>query len=116
MKKKFYREASGLLVKGQRGRSKSRGPKRDQEASNSFTCYFCKKSEHIKKNCMKYKKMLKKKDSKDSDGLVPMESQIKSEFSNKQMIIPMMPSQFSQEKVSTQMLRYLTRGAHNTCA
>ena len=59
-------------------------------------------------NCMKYKKMLKKKDSKDSDGLVPMESQIKPGFSNKQMRIPMMPSQLSQEKVSTQILDYLT--------
>ena len=47
-------KASGLFVKGQ-GRSKSRGPKRDPEASSSFSCYFCKKSGHIKKNCMKYK-------------------------------------------------------------
>ena len=46
-------EASKLFVKGQRGRSKSRGPKRDPEASSSFSCDLCKKSGHIKKNCMK---------------------------------------------------------------
>jgi len=53
--------ASGLFVKGQRGRSKSRGPKRDLKASSGFSCYFFKKSGHIKKNCIKYKKMLKRK-------------------------------------------------------
>ena len=60
-------EASSLFVKGQRRRSKSRGPKRDLEASSSFSCYFCKKPRHIKKNCMKYKKMLKRKGDKDSN-------------------------------------------------
>ena len=50
-------EASRLFVKGQRGRSKSRGPKKNPEASSNFSCYFYKKSGHIKKNCMKYKKM-----------------------------------------------------------
>ena len=58
-------ETSGLFVKGQKGRSKSRGPKKNPEF-NSFTYYFCKKPGHIKKNCMKYKEMLKK-ESKDSD-------------------------------------------------
>jgi len=57
-------EASGLFVKGQRERSKSRGPKRDPEASSSFFCYFCKKPGHIKKKCMKYKEMLKRKGGK----------------------------------------------------
>ena len=60
-------EASGYFVKSQRGRSKSRGPKKDPEASSSFFYYFCKKSWHIKKDCIKYKKMLKRKDDKDSD-------------------------------------------------
>ena len=60
-------EALGLVVKGQRGRSKSRDLKRDQETSNSFSCYFYKKPGHIKKNCTKYKEMLKKKDGKNSD-------------------------------------------------
>ena len=58
-------EASGLFFKGQRGRSKSRGPKRDPEVSSSFSCYFCKKPGHIEKNC---KEMLKRKGGKDSDG------------------------------------------------
>jgi len=58
-----------LFIKGQRGRSKSRGPKRDPEASSSFSCYFCKKSGNIKKNYMKYNEMLKKKSGKDSDGV-----------------------------------------------
>ena len=57
-----------MFVKGQRGRSKSRGPKRDSDASSSFSYYFCKKPGHIKKNCMKYKEMLKRKGDKDSDG------------------------------------------------
>jgi len=73
-------EDSELFVKGQRGRLKNIGPKIDPEASNSFSCYFCKKSArsfscyfckklaHIKKNCMKYKEMLKRKGGKDSDG------------------------------------------------
>jgi len=62
-------EASRLFVKCQRGRSKSRGPKRDPEISSSFSCYFCRKPGHIKKNCMKYKEMLKRKGDKDSDGV-----------------------------------------------
>jgi len=57
-----------LFVKGQRGRSNSRGLKNDPKASSSFSCYFCKKSGHIKKNCMKYKEILKRKGGKDSDG------------------------------------------------
>ena len=61
-------EASGLFVKDQRGRSKSKGPKRDLEASSSFSCYFYKKLGFIKKNYMKYKKILKRKGDKDSDG------------------------------------------------
>jgi len=43
-------KASGLFIKGQRGRSKSKGYKRDPEASNSFSYYFCKKPGHFKKN------------------------------------------------------------------
>ena len=38
------------------------------KAYSSFSCYFCKKPGHIKKNCMKYKEMLKRKGDKDSDG------------------------------------------------
>ena len=56
----FTEKASELFVKGQKGRSKSRGPKKNPEF-NSFTYYFCKKPWHIKKNCMKYKEMLKKR-------------------------------------------------------
>jgi len=41
---------------------------RDPNASSSNACYYCRKSEHIKKNYMKYKEMLKKKGDKDSDG------------------------------------------------
>ena len=69
MKKTYsMKEASELVIKGQRGRSKSKRPKRDREASSSFYCYFCKKPGYIKKNCMKYKEMLKRKGGKDSDG------------------------------------------------
>jgi len=48
-------EASGLFVKGQRGRSKSKRPKRDPKASSSFSCYFCKKPGHIKKKLYEMK-------------------------------------------------------------
>ena len=41
--------------------------KRNPGASNNFSCYFCKKSGHIKKNYMKYKEMLEGKGGKDSD-------------------------------------------------
>ena len=60
-------EASRLFVKGHRGRSKSKVLKRDPEASSSFSCYFCKKLGYIKKNCMKYKEMLKRKGGKNSN-------------------------------------------------
>jgi len=80
-------ETSGLFVNGQRERSKSKGSKRDLEDSSSFSCYFCKKSGHIKKNCIKYKEMLKKKDGKDSDGGSISGSQIKPGLSKKQMRI-----------------------------
>ena len=63
------KEGSGLFVKGQKGRSKNRGPKGDSEASSSFSYYFCKKLGQIKKNYMKYKEMLKRKGGKDSDGV-----------------------------------------------
>jgi len=80
-------EASGLFIKGQRGRPKSRGSKRDPKASNSSSCCFCKKPGHIKKNGMKYKEMLKRKGDKDSDGASLVKSQIKPELSKKQMEI-----------------------------
>jgi len=83
-------EALGLFVKGQRGRSKSRGPKRDPKASSSLSCYFCKKPGHIKKNCMKYKKMQKSFTTKILMGLVPVESQIKPGLSKKQIRIHVM--------------------------
>ena len=70
-------KARGLFVKGQRERSNSRGPKSNPEASNSFSYIFCKKPGYIKKNCMKYKEMLKRKSGKDSDGISIVESQIK---------------------------------------
>ena len=56
--------------------SKTRGedqrvgdPKGTQRLLAFFSCYFCKKPFHIKKNCMKYKEMLKRKGGKDSDGV-----------------------------------------------
>ena len=76
-----------MVVKGQRERSKSEGRKRDLKASNSFSCYFYKKSGHIKKNYMKYKKMLKRKGGKDSNEAVLVKSWIKPGLSKKQMRI-----------------------------
>ena len=64
----FTEKASGFIVKGQRGRSKSRKLKRDPDASNSSAYYYCRKPEQMMKNCMKYKEMLKKKCGKDFDG------------------------------------------------
>jgi len=52
---------------GPEERSQNRRPERDLETFSSFAYFFCKKSGHIKKNCMKYKKMLKKRGNKDSD-------------------------------------------------
>jgi len=62
------KEASGLVVKGQKRRSKSKESKRNSGASNSISCYFCKKPGHIKKNYMKHKEILKRKGGKDSEG------------------------------------------------
>ena len=68
MKKTYStEEALALFVKSQRGRSKSRRPKRDLKTSSSFSCYFCNKPGQIKKNYMKYKENQKRKDGKDSD-------------------------------------------------
>jgi len=61
-------DSTEKALRSQSGISKSRGLKRDPEASSSFACYFCKKPGYIKKNCMKYKEILKKKNGKDSDG------------------------------------------------
>ena len=61
-------EVSGLAVKGQRERSKSKGQKEDPDVSSSNTCYYSRKLGHVNKNCIKYKEMLKKKGGKDSDG------------------------------------------------
>jgi len=41
-------KAPGLVVKGQSGRSKSKGPKRDSDASSSNASYYCRKSGHKK--------------------------------------------------------------------
>jgi len=49
-------------------------------------------------------------------GLVPMESQIKPGLSKKQMRIHVISWRSSQKKINTQMVGYLTRGAHTTCA
>jgi len=49
-------------------------------------------------------------------GLVPVESQIKPELLKKQIRIHVMSWRLSQKKVNTQMLSYLTRSAHTTCA
>ena len=68
MKKIYYtEEVSGLVIKGQRVRSQSRRPKRDREASNNFFATFVRNQGTSKKNCMKYKEILKKKGCKDSD-------------------------------------------------
>jgi len=48
-------KASGLVVKGQSGRSKSKGLKKDSDASSSNASYYCRKPAHIKKICMKFK-------------------------------------------------------------
>ena len=72
-------EPSELFVKGQRERSKNRGPKRNPKAYSSFFCYFCKKLEHIKKIVLNTRKCWKGKAAKILMGLVPVESQIKSE-------------------------------------
>ena len=91
MKKTYStEEASGLVVKGQRRRSKSMGPNKDPEASSSFSCYFCKKPMHIKKNCMKYKEMLKREGGKDSDGASTSGKSDQVRLSKKQMRIHVM--------------------------
>ena len=83
-------DSTEKALRSQRGISKSRGLKRDPEASSSFACYFCKKPGYIKKNCMKYKEILKRKGEKNSDGASTMKSQIKPGLSKMQMRIHVM--------------------------
>ena len=63
----FTEDASRLVVKSPRWRSKSRRQKKDPDASSSNACYYCRKPGHIKKIYMKYKEMLKKKGGKNSN-------------------------------------------------
>ena len=65
-------------------------PKGIQKLLAVFLATFVTKPGHIKKNFMKYKEMLKKKGSTESDGLVPVKSQIKLGLSKKQMRIHVM--------------------------
>jgi len=102
-----------LVVKVQRGRSRSRGPKKDQSASSSDACYNCRKPGHTKKNYFRHKEMLKKKGDRILIGLIPVESQNKSVLLKKQMIIRV--RHLNQERKSIQMLGYLTQGQHTTC-
>jgi len=60
-------EALGLVVKGQREISQSRGPKRDPETSSSFACYFLQEIRAHQEKLYEYMEMLKKRGSKNSD-------------------------------------------------
>ena len=65
----FTEETSRLIVKEQKGRSQSRRSKKKTKASSeNFDCYYYKQPGHMKKNCFKYKKMLKKKGGPGADG------------------------------------------------
>jgi len=50
LKMNFIEEASGLVVKCQRGRSQSRGPTKDPIASSSDAYYYCRKPSTLRKN------------------------------------------------------------------
>ena len=89
-KTNFTEEDSGLVINGQTGRSKIKGPKRDLDASSGNACYYCRKSGHLKKNYMKYKKMLRRKVIKILMGLVPKKSHNKPLLSKKQIRIHVM--------------------------
>jgi len=55
-------EVSKFVIKKQRRRSQSRGSKKGTKASSeNIDWYYCKQSWHMKKNCFRYKEMLKKK-------------------------------------------------------
>jgi len=65
----FTDETSGLLVKEQRKRSQSRGPKKGTKTfSENNDCDYYKHPGHMKMNCFKYKEMLKKKGDPRVDG------------------------------------------------
>jgi len=61
------------------------------------------------------RKCWKRKAAKILMGLVPVKSQIKPGLSKKYIRIHVMSWQLSRKKINTQMLGYLTRGAHITC-
>ena len=103
-----------MVVKNQRGRSKSRGPKRDPEVSSSFSYYFCKKPKHI--NCMKYKEMLKRKGGKDSDeaSTSGKSNQIRVVEEADEDLCDVLTAESGKDKYSDAWL--LNSGAHITCA
>ena len=100
-------EVSSLIVKGQRGRSQTRGPKKDPSASSIYACYYCRKLRHIKKIYFKYKEMLRKKAIRILMGLILVESLNKPVIEEADEN-PCDVRQLNQERKSTQMLSYLT--------
>ena len=58
-----------MVVKERMERSQSRGPKKGTKASSeNFDFYYCRQPGHKKKNCSKYKEILKKKGGPGADG------------------------------------------------
>ena len=96
----------------------SRARVEDQRAgaSNRFFCYFCKKPGHIKKNCMKYKEMLNRKGDKDSNRASTSRKSDQAGVVEEADEGSCNILRLSQEKITTQMLDYLTRSAHTTYA
>ena len=69
MKKTDFTEGSELVVKEQRGRSQNKRPEKGTKASSKNNdCYYCKQPGYMKKNCFKYKKMLKKNGGPGGNG------------------------------------------------
>jgi len=66
---RFHRGDLRIGSQEAEGGSHSRGPKKGNKGSTRKNdCYYCKQPGHLKKNCFKYKEILKKKDSPGADG------------------------------------------------
>ena len=108
MKKTDSTEETSLVVKGQRGRSKSRRLKRIQRFLTVLLAIFIRNHDTSRKIIWNIRRCWRKKAIKILMGLIPVESRTSRS-------LWCFDSSMRKEK-NTQIIDYLTWGTHATCA